>query len=258
MPERTDRFDAELAREQWDRAAEAYAHAQRTGEDYYRSEFFGPAQVELCGEVDGLRVLDLGCGSGYFSRELARRGASVVGVDLSPEMIARAKEEGGEGIDFHVMDAVEIGSAFPAASFDLVTACVSLQDMTEPERILRAAHVVLRPGGRALVCLAHPCTDTPYREWHRDERGNKLSLGISDYFYRGPVTYRWTNPRYLYSWTTTALHVPLADWVRWLLDAGFTIEGLHEPRPTEEAVARRPGLEDARMVPYFVILDGRK
>src|SRR5271156_1307433 len=83
MPERSERFDADSVRDEWDSAADAYAEGQATGRDYYRFEFFGPAQIALCGEVQRLRVLDVGCGTGYFARELARRGAVVTAVDLS-------------------------------------------------------------------------------------------------------------------------------------------------------------------------------
>src|SRR5688572_14122055 len=69
------RFDAGAVREAWDRAASAYAQGQASGRDYYRYEFLGPAQAAVCGEVRGLRLLDAGCGSGYFAREMARRGA---------------------------------------------------------------------------------------------------------------------------------------------------------------------------------------
>jgi len=84
MPEHPTSFDARSARESWDRAAEAYAEGQASGRDYYRYEFLGPAQVAACGDVAGLRLLDVGCGSGYFAREMARRGARVSGLDISP------------------------------------------------------------------------------------------------------------------------------------------------------------------------------
>ena len=53
MPERSERFDADSVREEWDAAAGAYAEAQATGRDFYRLELFGPAQIEFCGEVRG-------------------------------------------------------------------------------------------------------------------------------------------------------------------------------------------------------------
>src|SRR5437667_10148856 len=91
MPERAEKFDAGSVRDDWDIAADAYAEGQATGRDYYRLEFFGPAQVALCGEVHGVRLLDVGCGTGYFAREMACRGAIVTAVDLSPRMLAHAR-----------------------------------------------------------------------------------------------------------------------------------------------------------------------
>src|SRR5262245_55813919 len=93
MPKPIARFDAESARESWDRVADAYAENQATGRDHYRYAFFGPAQLAMCGDVRGLNVLDLGCGNGYFSRALARLGARVTGIDISPRMIAHAREQ---------------------------------------------------------------------------------------------------------------------------------------------------------------------
>src|SRR5205085_6822087 len=72
VPERAERFDAESVREAWDHAADAYAGGQAAGQDHYRYALFGPAQLALCGDVAGRRVLDVGCGSGYLARELAR------------------------------------------------------------------------------------------------------------------------------------------------------------------------------------------
>lgn len=250
-------FDRDAVRAAWDVAADAYDAAQRSGRDWYRIDFFGPAHLAQCGDVAGLHVLDLGCGSGWFARELARRGARVTATDLSPRMIAHARRHEAEaplGIDYRVGDAQETAGAFPAAAFDLVTSCLALQDMPEPAAALRGAHAVLRPGGRLVASITHPFSDTPFRAWERDAAGAKRWLCVDRYFERGPIAYEWK--RWPYPFTTVALHAPLEDWVAWLLDAGFRLRALREPRPTPEAIARRPELADAARVPYYVVLDG--
>src|ERR1041385_4731068 len=93
MPKPIARFDAHSVRDSWDRVADAYAEGQASGVDYYRYEFFGPAQLALCGDVHGLRILDVGCGNGYFARALSRRGARVTGIDISPRMIEHARKQ---------------------------------------------------------------------------------------------------------------------------------------------------------------------
>ncbi|MAE65172.1 MAG: hypothetical protein CMJ18_12950 [Phycisphaeraceae bacterium] len=127
MPETADRFDAESVRRCWDAAADAYVKGQASGRDDYRYDFFGPERVAHCGDVAGLRPLDLGCGNGYFSREMATRGAAVTGVDLSPRMIDHARRIEAEnplGITYHVSDAAHLDSIVSTDSYDIATSCI--------------------------------------------------------------------------------------------------------------------------------------
>ncbi len=254
-------FDAQSVAAAWDFAAEAYDEFQRSGGDYYRFEFFGPAQVELCGDVRGLRVIDLGCGAGYFSRQMAARGAAVTGVDISERQIEHARRhEAGTplGIEYIVMDATEVGGRFERESFDLVTSCLALQDMPQPGEVTAQAFRLLRPGGRMNASITHPFTDTPYREWERDENGDKLALKIDRYFDTGPVEYTWPASRQKYEWKSAGLHATLSEWLAWMLDAGFLLRGVTEPRPTEEQLAARPDLEDCWRLPYYLMFDLEK
>jgi SAM-dependent methyltransferase len=256
MPDGPARFDAEAARQAWDRAADAYARSQAAGRDHYRYGFFGPAQVAVCGDVRGRRLLDVGCGSGYFAREMACRGASVAAVDISPRMIDHARRHEADeplGIEYHALDAARIAEQFDAESFDAATSCVALQDMPDVPAVLRAVHAVLRPAGRFVASITHPCTDTPFRRWEKDEGGRKRWLCTDRYFDAGPLEYEWRGRAY--DFTTPALHVTLEQWFDWILAGGFQLRAFREPRPTEDAIRARPDLEDAARVPYFVIFD---
>lgn len=249
-------FDSRFVREQWDLAADGYAEGQASGHDYYRYEFFGPAHAAICGDVRGLRLLDVGCGSGYFAREMAKRGARVTGIDISPRMIARANDlevASPLGIVYQAVDAADLSSAFEPASFDMATSCLALQDMPEPGTVLRGVHRTLRSGGRFVASIEHPCTNPPFRAWERDAHGLKRWLCIDKYFERGPREYIWS--RWPGSFATTANHAPLEDWFGWIVDAGFQIRAVREPRPEESAVRARPKLADATRVPYFLIFD---
>ncbi len=256
MPEPGRNFDAESARASWDAAADPYGSGQAAGRDYYRYEFFGPAHIELCGDVSGLRLLDLGCGNGYFAREMAERGATVTGVDISPRMIERARrleDETPLGIEYRVRDAAALGDSFADGSFDVVTSCMALQDMPDIPGVLGEAARVLVSGGRLVASIVHPCTDTPFREWERDEAGAKRWLCIDRYFERGPLEYRWVG--WSADFTTTSMHATIEDWFRWFREAGFVLHDLREPQPTPAALAARPELEDAARVPYYLLLD---
>lgn len=253
---RTLPFDPDAVRALWDQAADAYAQGQASGRDYYRDQFFGPAQITACGDVRGCRLLDIGCGSGWFARAMAERGARVTGVDLSPRMIEYARRHEAEsplGIGYHVLDAARIADSFPAGSFERATSCVALQDMPSPDVVLRAVHHALAPGGRLVASITHPFSDTPFRAWERDAAGTKRWLCVDRYFEREVLEFQWQG--WPYDFTTAGLHVPLETWFDWILSAGFVVRGVREPQPTAEALSRHPDLEDAARVPYYVIFD---
>ena len=243
----------EEVRAEWDFAADAYAEAQADGTDHYRLEFFGPAQIALCGDVAGTTLLDVGCGSGYFSRAMAERGATVTGIDLSPKMIAHAKRLGG-GATYEVLSASDLAKRFAPAAFDVATSCMAMQDMPDPAAAFRAVHAVLRPGGRYIFSIDHPCTNMPLRRWELADSGKKQHLCLDRYFQRGPLTYDWPN-RWSYPFTTHTFHSTLEDWFAWILDAGFALRGFREPVPTREVLRKHPGLADATRMPYFALFD---
>jgi hypothetical protein len=104
-----------------------------------------------------------------------------------------------------------------------------------------------------VVSIVHPCSDTPHRVWERDEAGRKRWLCLDRYFERGPVEYSW--PRWAYDFTTPAVHATLEDWFGWIRGAGFRVDALSEPCPSERALVSHPDLEDATRMPYFLIFD---
>ena len=256
------RFDLNSVQREWDIASDAYAHAQLNGLDYYRLNFFGPAMADACGNVEGLEVLDVGCGIGYFSRQMAEKGASkVVGIDISPNQLAHARqleEKERLGIEYIQGDAASVIESLPKASFDLVTACVSLVDMPDPRRVIQGAYRVLRDRARLVFTNTHPLTDTMSREWVRDADGKKLGLHIADYFDETPFNLTWISQRFKYPFQTTGNNYTLQTWMRWVIRSGFILEDFIEPYATDEAIAQHPGLDDTRIAPLFLIIAARK
>jgi demethylmenaquinone methyltransferase/2-methoxy-6-polyprenyl-1,4-benzoquinol methylase len=100
------------------------------------------------------RVLEIGCGPGTLAALLARRGASVVGIDTSLEMLAVAKENAeAPGAEFKKLSALEIEDAFAEQTFDRILAILVLSELTpeEIDCVLAQCHRVLKPGGRLIV-----------------------------------------------------------------------------------------------------------
>lgn len=245
----------------WNLGAAAWEKFVESGADYYRHEIHAPALLAACDDVDGLRVLDVGCGQGFFTRLLARAGAAVTGIDLAENQLESArKHERDEplGIEYRLLDAGRSGEAFAAGRFNMVTACMSLQDMSQPEKALAAASVVLEERGRLVFSVPHPFTDSPYRAWERDEDGNKLALKVDRYFDSGMRLLSWNMERLDYHWETPQNSLTLGQWSDLVAGAGFVIKRLSEPRPSADQVAARPELDDASRLPYFLIVDALK
>src|SRR5207245_1257310 len=114
--------------------------------------------------------------------------------------------------------------------------------------------------------IAHPCFDTPHRRNLRDAAGGTYAIEVGDYFrnLEGEVT------EWLFSaappeakaglplFRTPRFTRTLSQWVNLLIDTGFRLERLAEPRPSDEAVRECPALQDARVVSYFLHVRARR
>lgn len=241
----------------WDAAAEPWDEFVETGLDYWRTEVHGPPLLAACGEVSGKRALDLGCGQGWFSRQLAERGAEVAAVDMSAAQIANARRHEAErplGITYHQLDAAHIADRWPAESFDLITACMVLQDTPQADRILVAARGLLTPQGRMVFSIVHPIASSPVNEWVRDDEGRKRARAIDRYFDSGPYVLNWTMERLTRHWATPAWHHTFTEWSRLITAAGFAIDLLDEPRPTPEQAAQDPRFAAEPGFPFSLIV----
>jgi ubiquinone/menaquinone biosynthesis C-methylase UbiE len=156
----------ESIHEYWEeRARKAAASPTATTDDVYLRELEVGVLVRAIRDMKlthAYSVLDLGCGDGYSTLRIAEQlpGAEIVGVDYSASMIATANERlrgnstATGKLSFRLGDATEVGSVFPASSFDVVMTDRCLINIPMPEqqyRAIRQIHEVLRPGGRYLA-----------------------------------------------------------------------------------------------------------
>jgi SAM-dependent methyltransferase len=121
-------------------------------------------ELRVLGEVAGLDVVELGCGTAYFSAWLAKRGARPVGVDVTPAQLATARRMMEKtGIEFPLVEADAAETGLPDASFDLVLSEYGASIWVDPYRWIPEAARLLRAGGRlvflrnsTLVILCSP------------------------------------------------------------------------------------------------------
>jgi 2-polyprenyl-3-methyl-5-hydroxy-6-metoxy-1,4-benzoquinol methylase len=175
----------------WDANAGYWDEKMGEGNDFVEV-LIRPATERLLAIRPGERVLDIACGNGLAARRLAEMGAEVVAFDFSPEMIARARArpcEAAGHIDYRVLDATdEIALlALGAGKFDAALCNMALFDMANIDPLLRALSRLLRPGGRFVFSIVHPCFNNPYAmhlaemSFHEGQAITRYSIKLSGY-----------------------------------------------------------------------------
>lgn len=221
---------------EYDAIADWYDQTLRQGALVH--ELVLPALFEVMGDLAGRRVCDLACGQGIVAREAARRGAVVVGIDLSERLLAIARAEEAArplGVVYQAGDAQGLAGV-PDACFDGVACCLALTDIPDLAATADAVRRVLRPGGWFVFAITHPCFEAPHAWWGTADDGAAYRA-VRGYFVEG----RWfsTNPDGVRG-KVGAYHRTLATYLNTLVTAGLTLDRLAEPRPDGPAADRLP------------------
>ena len=182
------------------------------------------SDVCVLGDVDGLDVVELGCGTAYFSAWLARRGARPVGVDPTSVQLETARRLMAEtGIEFPVVEAAGESVPLPDASFDLALSEHGAATWADPRRWIPEAARLLRPGGRLVFLHGTPLAHVCYPEV------GPISTELHrPYFGLGRTVWEDGDEGVEYQLTH-------GDWIAVLRGAGFEIERLVELQAPADA-----------------------
>ena len=179
-------------------------------------------EIDVLGDLAGLDVVELGCGTAYFSAWLAKRGARPIGVDITPAQLETARRQMAlTGIEFPLIEADAAVTGLPDASADLVLSEYGASIWVDPYRWIPEAARLLRPGGRLIFLrnstLVILCSD--------DEMPAKEQLVHAQF---GMRRFEWPDGG-------VEFHLPHGEWIDLLRANGFDVERLIEIQAPADA-----------------------
>jgi len=207
-----------------------------------------PALQAMLPPVPGLKVVDLGCGYGWFSRWAQEQGAEqVLGLDVSQKMLARAKEmTSSSAITYGIADLEKLD--LPDAAFDLAYSSLAFHYIVDLKGLFARIHQALVPGGRLVFSIEHPIFMAPRQPgWLIDEQGRK-SWPVDSYQLEGPRVTNWLAEGVIKQHRTVGTLLTL------LIQAGFTLTHFDEWGPSEADLKARPSLAEELERPMMLLV----
>lgn len=202
------------------------------------------------GDLSGARVLDLGCGFGWFCRWARGVGASeVLGLDLSRNMLAAARAAGADAAIRYETADLETAPIAPGA-WDLIYSSLALHYVAGIDPLFARIAAGLRPGGRFTFTVEHPLYTAPSAPGFREIDGCRV-WPLDRYLDAGPRTTDWLAPG------VVKQHRPIGAYLAALLAAGLRLEHFEEWAPSLSQIRDNPTWTQGRDCPYFLLVSAR-
>lgn len=214
-----------------------------------------PAMARLLPDVQGKRVLDMGCGYGHNCMSFVSKGADrVIGIDISGRMLEVARAESAHNrIEYINMSMTDVHRL--EGEFDLIYSSLAFHYIEDFEALAKEIYSKLNSGGCLLFSQEHPIvTSTIDGKGHfnYDEEGNRVSYTFSNYNQIGKREMSWIIDGVI------KYHRPLGYIITTLAKAGFIIDTVEEPVPEQWAIEKLPTIVKEYLKPNFLIIKAYK
>ncbi len=206
-----------------------------------------PSLRSLVPPLNGLRVLDLGCGFGWFCRWAREHGAaSVLGLDVSENMLARAAADTDDAAITYRREDLDLVT-LPEGAFDMAFSSLTLHYLHDLRRLFTEVRQSLTAGSRFVCSVEHPLFTAPSNpDWVIDDEGHR-TWPLDGYLREGPRTTNWFAPG------VVKQHRTVGTYVRTLLETGFALSHLEDWGPTDAELAAHPDWDPERDRPTFML-----
>ena len=207
-----------------------------------------PAVKAMLPDLAGKRIVDLGCGYGWFSRFARQQGAAGVSAfDLSEKMLDKARGMTRDpAIHYCRADMEEL--VLPQAAFDLAYSSLAFHYVRDAQRLLRFIHASLKPGGMLVCSVEHPIYTAPETPAWVDDAAGRKSWPVNGYQDQGRRVADWIVKG------VVKYHRTLGAWLNMIMAAGFSLIRVEEWGPTDEQVDACPSLAEERERPMLLLV----
>lgn len=213
-----------------------------------------PAIKSVISTIRDKSILDLGCGTGEFAKYCIENGAwKVVGVDISENMIEKAKRENQvENIDY-ICESIE-DLELKELKFDIIISSLAVHYMEDYTNLIVKVHNLLAKNGEFLFSTEHPIVTArkEMNSWVKDSDGNKLHWALDHYQEEGKREQHW------YTDGVIKYHRTISTLINTLIENGFVLEKITEPQSIPVGLEKMPKLVSEKRRPSFIVIKSRK
>lgn len=207
-----------------------------------------PSIRALLPNLSGKRIVDLGCGFGWFSRFAMAQGAkSALGIDISEKMIAKARATTTDAaVTYKIADLENL--ELQQAAFDFAYSSLAFHYIRNFRKLIKAIYQALVPYAHFVFTIEHPIYTAPKNpKWMTDRHGNRI-WPLNQYQIEGERITNWLAKGVIKQ------HRTLGRTINTLIDVDFTIRRIEEWRPTEEQLRKNPEWKEELDRPMFLLI----
>jgi len=207
-----------------------------------------PATLSLLKNIKGKKILDLGCGTGIYTKILKKRGADIQGIDISPKMIELAKQN-VKNVNFRVGSVYRL--PYKSGIFDIVVASLVVHYFSDLDRAFREIRRVLKKNGVFIFSTDNPVVNIT----HRIKGKSRKYRIFGDYFKEGKFYEYWP----IFKTRIPYQHITFQTWIRTIVKNGFVIEDYIDTKTIKKAKKLdRSVYNFTSKVPWFCVFKVRK